>query len=34
MFLLLIINCIKNGKIVSIRFKNGLEHRFLYKSEE
>ncbi len=26
--------CIKNGKIVSIRFKNGLEHRFLYKSEE
>lgn len=25
---------IKNGKVVSIRFKNGLEHKFLYKSQE
>ena len=25
---------IKNGKVVSIRFKNGLEHRFLYKGQE
>ncbi len=24
--------CIKNGKVESIRFKNGMEHRFLYKS--
>ena len=25
---------IKNGKVVSIRFKNGLEHKFLYKAQE
>lgn len=25
---------IKNGKVTSIRFKNGLEHKFLYKCEE
>lgn len=25
---------IKSGKIISIRFKNGLEHKFLYKTEE
>jgi DNA invertase Pin-like site-specific DNA recombinase len=26
--------CIKDGRIESIRFKNGVEHRFLYKDEE
>lgn len=26
--------CIKNGRIVSIRFKNGIEHQFSYKDEE
>lgn len=25
---------IRDGKVASIRFKNGLEHKFLYKSEE
>ncbi len=25
---------IKDGRVVSIRFKNGLEHKFLYKSEK
>ncbi len=25
---------IKNGRVMSIRFKNGLEHKFLYKTEE
>lgn len=25
---------IKNGKVTSIRFKNGLEHKFLYKTSE
>ena len=26
--------CIKDGRIESIRFKNGMEHKFLYKDEE
>ena len=25
--------CIKDGKVGSIRFKNGIEHRFLYKED-
>lgn len=26
--------CIKDGRIESIRFANGVEHRFLYKGDE
>jgi hypothetical protein len=26
--------CIKNGRIESVRFKNGMEHRFLYNGDE
>ena len=26
--------CIKDGRIESILFKNGVEHRFLYKGED
>lgn len=26
--------CIKSGRVVSIRFKNGIEHQFLYRDEE
>ena len=26
--------CIKNGRVVSIRFKNGLELQFFYNDEE
>ena len=26
--------CIKNGRVVSILFKNGIEHRFLYSDAE
>ncbi|MDR0819526.1 MAG: recombinase family protein, partial [Oscillospiraceae bacterium] len=26
--------CIKDGRIESVRFKNGMEHRFLYKGDE
>ena len=25
---------IKQGKIISIRFKNGIEHKFLYRTQE
>jgi hypothetical protein len=26
--------CVKNGRIESVRFKNGMEHRFLCKGDE
>ena len=26
--------CIKSGRVVSIRFKNGIEHQFFYRGEE
>ncbi|OQB22796.1 MAG: hypothetical protein BWY11_02035 [Firmicutes bacterium ADurb.Bin182] len=26
--------CIKNGRVESVRFKNGIEHTFLYRGDE